>query len=96
MVESADDWVRHLRIRPFFQNNQMEGFRINGIRDASVFKKLGIKNGDVITSVDNRKIRSVKDIMELYQKLKTGRTGNAMDIEIKRNGTVKKLEYSIE
>ena len=96
MAENPEDWIRHLRIRPFFKNNKMEGFRINGIKDSSIFEKLGIQNGDVITSVGNRKIRSVKDIMEIYNRFTSNEKDETINIELKRNNQLKKLQYNIQ
>lgn len=85
--------MKDVRIKPHFRNGQPEGMAISGIKSNSIFRKMGIRNGDVIMGVDGQKIESVDDAMSLYGNLKSA---SEVKIEIKRMGQIQTIEYTIE
>jgi len=85
--------MKDVRIKPHFRNGQAEGMAVSGIKSDSIFRKMGIRNGDVIIGVDGQKIESVDDAMSLYGNLKSA---SEVQIEIKRMGQVQTIEYTIE
>ncbi|VFQ46348.1 type II secretion system protein GspC [Desulfoluna butyratoxydans] len=85
--------MKDVRIKPHFRNGQPEGMAISGIKSDSIFRKMGIRNGDVIMGVDGQKIESVDDAMSLYGNLKSA---SEVKIEIKRMGQIQTIEYTIE
>ncbi|SCY82560.1 type II secretion system protein GspC [Desulfoluna spongiiphila] len=85
--------MKDVRIKPHFRNGQPEGMAVSGIKSDSIFRKMGIRNGDVIIGVDGQKIESVDDAMALYGNLKSA---SEVQIEIKRMGQVQTIEYTIE
>ncbi len=92
-MKDVNTLMKDVRIRPHFSNGQSDGLIISGIRGDSVFKKLGLRNGDIITGVDGSKIESVDDAMKLYSGLKSMQN---MKIEIKRRGQVQTLDYNVK
>jgi general secretion pathway protein C len=69
-----------------------EGFQITRIRPASIFRRLGLRNGDVITAVNDRPIQSVSDAMEIWQDLTArGQTS----ISLKRRGRTRIIDYRV-
>ena len=69
-----------------------EGFQITRIRPASIFRRLGLRNGDIITAVGNRPIQSVNDAMEIVQDLTAG---GETSISLKRRGRTRIIDYRI-
>ena len=69
-----------------------EGFQITRIRPASIFRRLGLRNGDVITAVNDRPIQSVSDAMEIWQDL-TAR--GETSISLKRRGRTRIIDYHV-
>lgn len=92
-IKDLNSLMKDVRIRPHFSNGQSDGLIISGIRGDSVFKKLGLRNGDIILGVDGSKIQSVDDAMKLYGGLKNMQN---MKIEIKRRGQVQTLDYNVK
>lgn len=92
-IKDLNTLMKDVRIRPHFSNGQSDGLIISGIRGDSVFKKLGLRNGDIILGVDGSKIQSVDDAMKLYAGLKNMQN---MKIEIKRRGQVQTLDYNVK
>jgi general secretion pathway protein C len=92
-MKDINSLMKDVRIRPHFSNGQSDGLIISGIRGDSMFKKLGLRNGDIILGVDGSKIESVDDAMKLYGGLKNMQN---MKIEIKRRGQVQTLDYNVK
>jgi general secretion pathway protein C len=70
--------MRQARIRP-----HSKGVSISRIRSNSIFRQLGLRNGDIITSINGEKISSVEDALSLYYGLKNG-SRVTLDLERRR------------
>lgn len=69
-----------------------KGMRITAIKPRSLFRRMGLRNGDVITGVNNRLLRSMDDAMSLYQNLKTGQS---VSIQLLRRGRPQTIQYRV-
>jgi general secretion pathway protein C len=85
--------MKQVRIRPHFTNGEPDGLRLTGIRPDSIFYRMGLKSGDVITGVDGNDIVPVDDALKLYQSLQSSEN---VKLQLKRMGRSKTLEYHIE
>lgn len=92
-LKDLNKLMKDVRIRPHFKDGESDGLIISGIRGNSVFKKLGLRNGDIIMGVDGARIESVDDAMKLYGGLKNM---ESMKVEIKRRGRVQTLDFEIK
>lgn len=92
-LKDINKLMKDVRIRPHFKDGQPDGLIVSGIRGDSVFKKLGLRNGDIIMGVDGNKIESVDDAMKLYGGLKEMEN---MKVEIKRRGQLQTLDFDIK
>lgn len=92
-VQDINSLMKQVRIRPHFTNGEPDGLRLTGIRPNSIFYRMGLKSGDVITGVDGKNIVSVDDALGLYQSLQSS---SDVKVDIKRMGRSKRLEYHIE
>ena len=87
---------KQVRVRPYYYKSKMNGFRVTSIQKNSVFyRKLGLRNGDVISGVNNKTIKSKKDAVEMYQAGKLADITAGIDVQIKRNGKSGELRYSL-
>ena len=86
-LSNIDNIMSQANIRP-----HSEGFQITRIRPASIFRRLGLRNGDIITAVGNRPIQSVNDAMEIVQDLTAG---GETSISLKRRGRTRIIDYRI-
>lgn len=68
------------------------GMKISRIKPSSLFRRLGLRNGDVITSVNNSQIRSVDDAMGIYKDLQNG---GGISIDLLRRGRPTTIEYTV-
>lgn len=92
-INDVNNLMKQARIRPHFTDGKPDGLTITGVRPDSIFTKLGLQSGDVITGVDGKEIQSVDDALRLYQSLKSSPKAS---VQIRRRGELKMMDYSIE
>jgi len=64
--------ARGARIVPAIKNGEPIGFRLYAIRSHSVYRELGLKNGDTISSINDHPLGTVYNAIEVYGALKNG------------------------
>lgn len=75
-----------LGILPDFTSSGNEGLRIDGVSKDRPAYRAGLLKGDIITAVNGK---SVKNIYEYMDRLKTLEAGTTCSVDIKRNGKIK-------
>ena len=85
--------MQQVRMRPHFTNGKPDGLTFTQIKPNSIFHKMGIKNGDVITGVDGNTIESKDDALKLYQSLQSS---SNLKLQLKRRGRMKSIGYYIK
>jgi len=58
-------------IRPHFSNGEPDGLAITGVKAGSIFRRMGLRNGDIVQSVEGNDIRSPEDLISLYNDLQS-------------------------
>ena len=86
-IGNIDTLMSQANIRP-----HSEGFQINRIRPSSIFRRMGLRNGDVITAVGGRPIHSVSDALDIWQELNAG---GETSLKLKRRGRTRIIDYRI-
>ena len=81
------------RAVPYFRNGKSIGMRLFAIRSGSLYEKIGLKNGDILTSVNENSLSDPTQALKLFEQLKTERE---IKVAIERNGSNVNLNYSIE
>jgi len=79
------------QIRPYFTAGVPDGFMISNIRPDSIFQKLGVVNGDIIQGIDDRQIKTADDMVNFYNRLKSG---SPMTLRLKRQGRQEAYQYT--
>ncbi len=69
------------------------GFKIYAIKRHSIYRSLGIKNGDVIKSINGMELSSPDKALEAYSRLQTA---TKLSLDIKRRGQAMTLDYMVE
>lgn len=80
-------------VAPFYRDGKPAGFRLNGVRSDSIFSSLGIRNGDVISSVNGQTIDSPQRAMQLYEGLSQRGT---IKMVVERGGRPVTITYDIK
>ena len=92
-AKNVNKLMQQARVRPHFTNGKADGLRLTGIKPNSIFHDMGLKSGDIITSVNGKTIESVEDVLTFYKSLQTSESVN---LKLKRRGRLKTIDYNIE
>ena len=92
-LQNVNELMNQINIRPHFLNGQPDGLAVGGIAPDSIFIKMGLRNGDIITGIDGKKIESVDDALKLYDSIKSAKN---TAVEIKRLGKTEIISFQIE
>ena len=85
--------TRQARIVPAVRDGETKGYKFYGIRPGSLPKLLGMKNGDLLTSVNGHQLESLDQAMDLYNKL---RRASHLSVTIERQGETIQKEIDIK
>jgi general secretion pathway protein C len=85
--------TRQARIVPAVRDGETKGYKFYGIRPGSLPKLLGMKNGDLLTSVNGHQLESLDQAMDLYNKL---RRASHLSVTIERKGKQVQKEIDIK
>jgi len=80
-------------IQPHIVNGMVEGLLVTGIENVKEAQMFGLKNGDVIRSVNGHRLVSKQ---QAYQVLKKAGAQDIMSFELLRNNRTKELSFSIK
>jgi general secretion pathway protein C len=83
---------RKATIEPYVKNNRTEGLRITGLDKIPMAEMFGLKNGDIIQSLNGQQLTSKQ---KAFQVLMKARTQSKVDIQLLRNGKSKDLSFSL-
>jgi general secretion pathway protein C len=92
-VSDLNSLMSQVKIRPHFKDGQPDGIALSNIRSNSIFRKMGLRNGDILMGVNDQNIQSVDDALGFYNNLKSS---DNVSLKIKRRGRLNTIEYSIE
>ncbi|MFC1739228.1 hypothetical protein ACFL1G_09295 [Planctomycetota bacterium] len=91
-IERVEEVLIKAVIEPYVVNGQTEGLKITGLENIKFAKELGIKNGDVIRTVNGHLLTSKQ---KAYQVFKKARSQEAMTVELLRSDKPKKLSFAL-
>ena len=74
------------------ESGEIDGYRMTGIRRNSLFYKLGIKNGDIVHSVNGQPLTSLSAAMDAYNSLGNSKNFN---FDITRRKNKQTFEYDV-
>lgn len=84
--------MTQVQIQPHMENGVPSGLALSSIKPNSIFRRMGLRNGDVITGVDGNEISTVDDALKLVEGLKSS---SNLSVQLNRRGRGKNIEYSI-
>ncbi|HEY4220565.1 MAG TPA: type II secretion system protein GspC, partial [Myxococcota bacterium] len=80
------------RVVPAFEGGKTVGFKLFSIRPGSLYSKIGLQNGDVVTAINGYEMTDPAKGLEIYTKLKDAK---AVNVDMKRRGKAMTLNYNI-
>ena len=92
-MENLGQLMEQANLRPYIQDGQPAGISVTGIKPNAIFRKMRLRNGDVITGVNGNSIGSVEDAVRIFEELSSG---SNIQLQIKRRGREQTLDYTIQ
>lgn len=86
-IQDVSKLMTEIKIQP-----HENGLALSQIKPNSIFRRMGLRNGDVLKSVDGQQIRSVDDALKLYESLKSA---DNVSVELQRRGRDRIINYNI-
>lgn len=78
--------------RPHRSDGEVDGYRLYRIRRDSIGSALGLKNGDVVHSVNGRPLSNMSEAMQAFQELQSS---GSFQFEVTRRGQKQTMDYSV-
>ena len=91
-MENMNQLFTQIRAVPHFQDGKASGFRLFAIKQDSVFEKIGLKNGDIVTRINGNELTDPARAMSLLQDL---RNEGRITVDVNRNRQLTTLNYEI-
>ncbi len=92
-MADMNELMNQIKVRPYIENGEPDGLILSGIKPNSLFRKMGLRNGDIIKGVEGEKIQSMDDAIGFYSKLKSA---SSAALQVKRRGQLRDIVYNIE
>ena len=87
ILENPDKLAGQIRAVPHTgEDGKVDGYRLSGIKRSSLFRKLGIKNGDVVHSVNGHDLTSMSSALSAFDSLQSERSFN-FDVTTRKKNT---------
>lgn len=84
--------ITQARADPYRENGLPAGFKLSQIIPGSLYDKLGLQNGDVISGLNGQVVNDVGQALQLFNELKTM---NHVELQIKKDGRTMNYVYEI-
>ena len=91
-MENMSQLFTQVRAVPHFEGGESVGFRLFAIRRGSLFDKIGLKNGDIIRSINGNAMNDPAKAMGLMTELKDT---SSLSVDATRNSQPITLKYNI-
>jgi type II secretion system protein C len=93
IMENPEKLYSQIRVVPHKdKNGDIDGYRVSGVRRKSFFYKLGVKNGDIVHSVNSKPLTSMSSAMDAYNSLAESKS---FTFDITRRNQQQTFNYEI-
>ncbi|NDC38298.1 MAG: hypothetical protein EBZ48_09635 [Proteobacteria bacterium] len=91
-LENLPMLLTQARAVPYFRDGRAAGLRLFALKTGSLYEKLGLKNGDILKSINENSLSDLSQAMQLFERLKSERS---IKITLERNSEDKEFNYEI-
>ena len=93
VLENQGSLMKTARVIPHEEDGRVVGVRLYGIRRTSLLGRLGVRNGDMLRTINGFDMTSPDTALEAYARL---RTADKLTLAVKRQNNDMTIEYRIE
>jgi len=80
------------RAVPYFKDGKSVGLRLFAIKSGSMFETIGLKNGDILKSINGTSLADITQAVKLFEELRNERS---ISVQVERNREDKEFQYQI-
>jgi general secretion pathway protein C len=91
-MDNLGQLMSQATFRPYVVNGRPTGISISRIKPKAIFRRMRLRNGDVVTAVNGRSIDTVEDAVAIFQNLTTA---GEFQLDVLRRGRKRKFNYQI-
>jgi type II secretory pathway component PulC len=92
-LNNLSELSNQARIVPAVEGGKTIGFKLFSIQSGSMYERIGLQNGDIITHINEMSIASLVEGQQIYEKLKTAKE---VLVDIQRRASGMRMHYRIE
>jgi general secretion pathway protein C len=91
-LENLPLLLTQARAVPYFKDGKSIGLRLFAVKQGSIFERLGLKNGDVLKSINGSPMGDLSQAIKLFETLKQERNIN---VQLERDRNEKEVRFQI-
>ena len=91
-LENLPLLLTQARAVPYFKEGRSIGLRMFAIKSGSLFEKIGLKNGDILKSINGNSLGDITQAMKLFETLKQERN---IGVVVERDRQDREFKYQI-
>ncbi len=95
-IPSLGELVEELSLGTAFENNNPLGMKIGKVDPNEIGFVIGLRQNDIITSINNISAINVKDRIKIYDKLSNAKKGDNIQVALKRNSMDSIINYKFK
>jgi general secretion pathway protein C len=88
----VEEVFHQVTIEPYVKNKQVQGMKISGLEKVPLAEMFGLRNGDIIQTINGQQLTSKQKAFQVLMKAKTQ---SRVDIQLVRDGKSKDLSFQI-
>lgn len=92
ILEKPSELLTQATMIPYLENGRHVGMSITGIKLNSLFRKMRLRNGDILVKADNEQIQNLADFQNFFKKIESSLSAT---LHIQRRGRKQAINYSI-
>ena len=90
-IEQVSAILNKAVIEPYVTDGQIRGLRISNLENTDIVNSFGLKNNDVICTIDGQLLTSKQKALQILKKLRSQPSAN---IELLRDNVIKELSFT--
>jgi type II secretion system protein C len=91
-LENLPLLLTQARAVPYFKDGRSIGLRLFAIKTGSLYEKVGLKNGDILKTINGNNLGDISQALKLFEQLKQERSIN---LSLERDKQEREFKYTI-
>lgn len=93
ILQNPQEAMQLINAQPVMDGGQLKGYRVNPGKDRRLFNSVGLRPGDIVTSVNGIQLNDPTQMGNLFDQL---RTAGQLNVTVERGGQQRQLSLGFE